>query len=245
MSNNISTVLITGASSGIGLDLARAFLAKGSNVVLNARNADKLHAEADKLGKPSKVATVPGDIGQILTGGKMVATAIGLFGSANVLVNNAGIFAPKPFLESTEEDLDKFLTTNLKGTYLASQAAARHMKRDGGGSIINIITVLTNHSMAGLPASAALASKGAIQALTISLASELASYNIRVNAIAPGVIRTPIHGSADVDSFAGIAPLNRIGEVKDITEAVLYLASANFTTGTILPVDGGYGAGRA
>ena len=108
----------------------------------------------------------------------------------------------------------------------------------------NIGTVMVSHAMSGAPVSAVLASKGAIHALTVSLAAELAGDNIRVNTVAPGIIRTPIHGDADVDSYGGIAPLNRIGEVKDTTEAVLYLASANFTTGTVLPVDGGYVAGR-
>ncbi len=244
MSTNINTVLVTGASSGIGLDLAQAFLKKGSNVVLNARNSGKLSAEAKKLGNSSKIALVPGDIGLKETGEKLVKTAVERFGSANVLVNNAGIFATKPFLESTEEDLDRYFTSNLKGTYFASQAAVRQMKKQGGGAIINIGTVLITQSMAGAPASAVLASKGAVHALTISLASELAADNIRVNAVAPGIIRTPIHGSADVDSFAGIAPLNRIGEVKDITDAVIYLATANFTTGIIMPVDGGYVGGR-
>ena len=244
MSTDISTVLITGASSGMGLDLAKAFLAKGSNVVMNGRDSKKLSAEAEKMGQPSKIALVPGDIGIKETSEKMVKVAVERFGSANVLVNNAGIFAPKPFLDNTEEDLDRYLTANLKGTFFASQAAVRQMKKQGGGSIINIGTVLVNHSMTGVPASAVLASKGAIHALTTSLASEFAPDNIRVNAVAPGVIRTPIHGSADVDSYAGIHPLNRVGEVKDTTEAVLYLATANFTTGIILPVDGGYLSGK-
>ena len=166
------------------------------------------------------------------------------FGSADVLVNNAGTFGTKPFLDVTEEDLDGYLNGNLKGTYLTTQAAVRHMKTAGGGAIVNIGTVLIDHAMAGLPASAALVSKGGIHALTLSLAAELAPHGIRVNAVAPGVIRTPIYGDADVDSFGGVALLNRVGEVTDTTDAVLYLATANFVTGHILRVDGGYVTGR-
>ena len=245
MTTNIKTVLITGASSGMGLDIARGFLGKGSNVVMNARNSEKLAAAARALGEESRIAIVPGDIGNKETGEKMVNTAIERFGSADVLVNNAGIFGLKPFLESTEEDLDRYIHINLKGTYFVTQAVVRQMKKQGGGSIVNIGTVLITHSMAGVPASAALITKGGVHALTTSLASELAADNIRVNAVAPGIIRTPIYGDADVDAFGGVALMNRVGEVQEITEAVIHLATASFTTGVILPVDGGYVHGRA
>ncbi len=245
MSTQTNTVLITGASSGIGLDIARGFLEKGSNVVLNARNGEKLAAAAQALGQESRTALVPGDIGNQETGKKMVDVAVGQFGSVDVLVNNAGIFGLKPFLESTEEDLDQYIDINLKGTYFVTQAAVRQMKKQTSGNIINIGTVQLMHSMAGIPASAALVTKAAMHALTISLASELAADNIRVNAVAPGIVRTPIYGDADVDAFGGVALLNRIGEVKEITETVLHLATASFTTGVIIPVDGGYVYGRS
>ncbi len=244
MSTRTDTTLITGSSSGIGLDIARAFLDKGSNVVLNGRNADKLTAATEKLGHPERVAFVSGSIADRETGEAMVRVAVERFGSVDVLINNAGTFGLKPFVEVTEEDLDGYLNGNLKGTYLTTQAAVRQMKKEGGGAIVNIGTVLVDHAMAGLPASAALVSKGGIHALTISLAAELAADNIRVNAVAPGVIRTPIYGDADVDSFGAVALLNRVGEVNETTDAVLYLATAKFTTGHILRVDGGYVAGR-
>ncbi len=244
MTTKTSTVLITGASSGMGLDIARGFLERGSNVVMNARNSEKLASAAQALGEASRIAIVPGDIGNKETGEKMVNAAVERFGSADVLVNNAGIFGLKPFLENTEEDIDKYIHINLKGTYFVTQAVVRQMKKQGSGSIVNIGTVLITHSMAGLPASAALITKGGVHALTTSLASELAADNIRVNAVAPGVIRTPLYGDADVDAFGGVALMNRVGEVQEITEAVIYLATANFTTGVILPVDGGYVHGR-
>ena len=245
MTTNINTILITGASSGMGLDIARGFLERGSNVVMNARNSEKLAAAARALGDKNRIAIVPGDIGNKETGEKMVNSAVERFGSADVLVNNAGIFGMKPFLESTEEDLDKYIHINLKGTYFVTQAVVRQMKKQGGGSIVNIGTVLITHSMAGVPASAALITKGGVHALTTSLASELAADNIRVNAVAPGIVRTPIYGDADVDAFGGVALMNRVGEVQEITEAVIHLATASFTTGVILPVDGGFVHGRA
>ena len=245
MSNQTQTVLITGASSGIGLDVAKGFLERGSNVVLNSRHADKLATAARTLGAADRIALVPGDIGDKETGEKIVRTAVERFGSADVLVNNAGIFGLKPFLENSEADIDNYIRINLKGTYFVTQAAVRQMKRQGGGSIVNIGTVLIMHSMAGLPASAALITKGGVHALTTSLASELAADNIRVNAVAPGVIRTPIYGESDVDAFGGVALMNRVGEVKETTDAVIHLATAGFTTGVILPVDGGFVHGRA
>ncbi len=244
MSTQVKTVLITGASSGIGYDVARAFLEKQTNVVLNGRNVEKLKAAAERLGHADRVASVPGDIGEWKTGDAMVRVAVERFGSVDVLVNNAGTFSVKPFLDVTEADLDGYIDGNLKGTYFTTQAVVRQMKKEGGGAIVNIGTVLVNHAMAGVPASAPLVTKGGVHALTISLAAELARDNIRVNLVAPGVVRTPIYGDADVDSFGGVALLNRVGEVEEITEAVVHLATAKFTTGIIMPVDGGYVGGR-
>ncbi|MEU7629260.1 SDR family oxidoreductase [Nocardia sp. NPDC049220] len=242
----VKTVIVTGSSSGIGRDVARAFVERGDNVVLNGRDEDKLAEVAAGLGAPDQVAAVAGDIGIPATGVALVRAAVERFGGVDVLVNNAGIFGAKPFVDVTEQDLDSYLNGNLKGTYFTTQAVVRLLREQArGGSIVNLGTVLIDHAIAGVPASAALVSKGGIHALTTSLAAELAADGIRVNAVAPGFIRTPLFGDGDEAATGRFALLNRIGEVAETTAAVLYLVDAAFTTGHIFPVDGGYLSGRA
>ncbi len=241
MSTDSSTVLVTGASSGIGLAIAKAYLQQGANVVMNAYNPDKLKQAAAGL---NKVVLVPGDIGKKSTGEKMVEAAVSNFGSIDLLVNNAGRFIAKPLLDYSEDDVDALLNTNLKGTFFTSQAVVRQMRKQKKGVIINIGAATVLQPSEGLPCSAAMTSKAGVHSLTTTLAIELASDNIRVNAVAPMIIRTPMHDPTTVDNLSAIHPLKRIGEVQDIVDAVMYLANANFVTGVVLPVDGGFSAGR-
>ena len=227
--------------------VAEAYLSRGANVVLNARDEARLTRAAEKLGHPDQVALVPGDVGDRATRQQMVATAVDRFGGVDLLVNSAGHFYAKRFDDYTEEDLDSFLNTHLKGSYLISQAAARAMRSNGGGAIVNITTVLAQRAVSAIPSSAPIAAKAGINGITRSLAIELAPDKIRVNAVAPGIIKTPIHGRTEeqFEELNGMQPLGHVGEVKDIVDAVMYLADADFVTGVILPVDGGVHAGGA
>ncbi len=241
MSDRIDRVVITGAGSGMGLGMARAFLARGSRLVINARDPEKLERVRRTL-DPQRVFAVAGEVGDPATARAIAVAAEERLGGVDVLVNNAGVFAPKPLLESTVDDLERFFATNVKGTYLVTQAIVPLMIAGGGGSIVNVGAALAVQAMTAVPASAAMASKGGVHALTVALAAELARHKIRVNTLAPAVIRTPL--VEDADAMTGIHPLGRVGEVQDTSEAVLYLAGAGFVTGTTLFVDGGYAHGR-
>ncbi|WP_316847818.1 SDR family oxidoreductase [Pedobacter psychrodurus] len=241
------TVIITGASTGIGRAIATLFLKQGHNVVINSANGNNLITAYNELGSHNQLAMVAGDISNTSTGKLLVETAVARFGAVDVLVNNAGIFEPKPFLEVDEAHLDKFLNINLKGTFFTTQAAIAQMLTQDGGSIINIGTVLVDHAIGGFPATAPISSKGGIHALTKQLATEFGKNNIRVNGIAPGIIRSPLqekNGVSDADAFAGLHLLNRIGETQDVAELALYLAESNFVTGEIINLDGGHVAGH-
>jgi NAD(P)-dependent dehydrogenase (short-subunit alcohol dehydrogenase family) len=242
------TVIVTGASTGIGKETARLFLEKGNNVVMNSQNEANLRAAFEDLGSPGSASLVTGDIGELGTGEKLAAAAFENFGSLDVLVNNAGVFQPKPFLDVEVSDIDRFYKTNLIGTYFISQIAARHMIESGnGGSIVNVGSVLVDHAIAGFPASAPIAIKGAIHSLSVQLAAELAEHKIRVNTVAPGVIRSGLQaklGIDDVDAFGGLHLLNRVGEAREVAEAIYYLATAEFVTGELLNIDGGHVAGH-
>lgn len=242
------TVIVTGASTGIGKEIARLFLNRGHNVILNASNEGNLAAAYAEFGSPNNATLLVGDIADKAVGDKLVKLAIDKYGSIDVLVNNAGVFQPKPFLEVDHRDLDRFLGINLKGTFYTTQAAIRQMLEQNGGSIINMGTVLVDHAIAGFPATAPITSKGAIHALTRQLASEFGKNNIRVNTIAPGIIRSPLQGKMgvdDADSLAGLHLLDRIGEPKEVAEAAYYLATSDFVTGETLNVAGGHTVGHS
>lgn len=236
------TVIVTGASSGIGKEIARHFLDQGDNVVINSVTAEKLEQTYQELGAGDNLARFAGDVSDKETGKKLVSLAVAEFGSADVLVNNAGIFETKPFLEVDGAYLDRFLDTNLKGVFFTTQAVIPQMLEQQGGVVINIGTPMTGKGFGGIPATAPISSKGAIHALTVQLAAEFGKRNIRFNVVAPGVIRTPMHGDS-VDKAAAQHLLNRVGEPKDIAEIVYTLAKSNFITGTVVNVDGGMAAG--
>ena len=221
MSQHRKTAIVTGASGGIGRAIAKALVDHDYNVVLTGTNADKL--EAVEVATDSQaVLRVVADVASAADRRRLVDAAVSRFGRIDVLVNNAGLFAPQPFLEVGEADLDRFLEVNLKGTYFLTQAVIPHLQAAGGGAIINIGTVLVDHALGGVPASAAVASKGAIHALTVQLAAEFGKDKIRVNTIAPGIVRTPIHarnGIEDADSLAGLHLVERIGEPEEIGRA--------------------------
>lgn len=242
--NTSPTVVITGASSGIGLGLAQAYLERGFNVVANARTAERLAAAAKQLGNPARLLGVAGDIGRRETAQQLVDRAVERFGQVDVLVNNAGIFNAKPFVEYTEDELEQMVATNLKGFVYASQAAAKHMVARRQGHIVNITASIALQPNQQVPAALPVLIKGGINAATRALALELAPHNVKVNAVAPGIVDTPLYTPEQHGFLNGLAPAGRIATVREIADAVLYLTSADFTTGVVLPVDGGMSTGK-
>ena len=241
---NIKTVIITGASSGIGFAIARAYLQRGDNVVANARTLERLQAAAGQLGQPANLLLVPGDVTEPATAQRLVAAAVERFGQVDVLVNNAGIFTARPFTEYTPEDVQALVDTNLKGFFFTSQAAAAHMRERRAGHIVNITASIADQPLKSVPAALPVLIKGGINQATKALALELAQHNIQVNAVAPGIVDTPLYTEEMHDFLKGLQPAGRIGTVEEIAEAVLYLGDAAFTTGVVLPVDGGMAAGH-
>lgn len=243
----MKTVIVTGASTGIGKAIAKLFLDKGFNVVMNASNEQNLKKAYQEFGNPTNALVLVGDVSERDMGIKLVRNALEKFGTVDILINNAGIFAPKPFLDVDEADIDRYYNINLKGTYFTTQAVVPTMLSNGGGSVINIGTVLVDHAISGFPASAPVISKAGVHALTKQLAAEFGKDNIKVNTIAPGIIRSPLQGKIGVenaDDLAGLHLLNRIGETNDIAEMAYYLATSNFITGEVINVDGGHVAGH-
>lgn len=244
MSKQPKTIIVTGASSGIGLAIARAYLERGDNVVGNARSAERLAQAARQLGNPPRFLGVAGDIGHPDTARALFDRATQAFGKVDVLVNNAGIFIAKPLGQYTPDDADALFGTNLKGFFYPSQQAASHMAAHGGGHIVNITASIALQPQQQVPALLPVLVKGGLNQATQALALELAPHNIRVNAVAPGIIETPMHDGGDTDFLDRLSPSGRRGHTSDVVDAVLYLTDSSFTSGAIVPVDGGAAAGR-
>ncbi|PJR14624.1 SDR family NAD(P)-dependent oxidoreductase [Sinorhizobium meliloti] len=236
MRNEQKVVVITGASQGIGAGLVRAYRDRNYRVVATSRSI-KPSADPD-------IHTVPGDISKPETADRIVREGIERFGRIDSLVNNAGVFLAKPFVEMTREDYDHNLGVNVAGFFHITQRAAAEMLKQGSGHIVSITTSLVDQPMVGMPSALASLTKGGLNAVTRSLAMEFSRSGVRVNAVSPGVIKTPMHPVETHSTLAGLHPVGRMGEIRDVVDAVLYLENAGFITGEILHVDGGQNAGR-
>ncbi|NTF44725.1 SDR family NAD(P)-dependent oxidoreductase [Rhizobium rhizogenes] len=235
------TVLITGASQGIGAGLANAFLDRGYNVVATSRRV----TETNEIKASDRLARVDGDIADPATAQRVVEAALGRFGTIDALVNNAGVFFTKPFVDYTFDDYRKLASTNLEGFIHLTQLVVRQMlAQKTGGSIVSITTPLVDHPILGINASVAMATKGGIEALSKNIALEYAKEEIRVNTVAPGVVDTPLHKDNLRDFLNTMSPMHGISNVQEIADAVLFLTEAPRITGEVLHVDGGAHLGK-
>jgi NAD(P)-dependent dehydrogenase (short-subunit alcohol dehydrogenase family) len=241
MPSKQKTVIVTGASQGIGAGIAQSFLDRGYNVVANSRNITKSDAfiESDHL------ALVDGHIGESAVASKIVETAVQKFGAIDALVNNAGIFFTKSFTEYTAEDFEALSSTNLEGFLYVTQRTVKQMlAQKSDGSVVTITAALAANPIAGIKASVPMITKGGLEAVTLSLASEYAKEKIRFNAVAPGTVDTPLHTNNPKDFLKTLSPMGTISDVKDIVDAVVYLTEARYVTGEVLHVDGGAHSGK-
>jgi len=232
------TAIISGASGGIGAGLVEAFLREGYNVVATSLNASRL------LTASTGPVLVDGDIGKQETAAKVVEAAMEHFGTIDVLVNNAGIYRTKPFIDFTTDDFNALVSTNLLGFLYMTQLTVKQMLKQKSGNVISITAALADQPVAGINASVSMITKGGLNTVTRSLAIEYAKEGIRFNAVAPGVVDTPLHNDVPKESLTTRQPMKTITEVKDIVDAVLYLACAGQVTGEVLHVDGGAHAGH-
>lgn len=241
MTQQQKTIIVTGASQGIGAGIVHAFLARGYNVVATSRSISKSGAF-----EPSdRLALVDGDIGEVATAIKVAATAIEKFGAIDALVNNAGIFFPKAFIDYTPEDLKSLVHTNLEGYVYISQLAIKQMlAQQRGGSIVAISSSLVDNPIGGFTVAIPMMTKGGIDAMSRNLSMEYAKDGIRVNVVAPGVVATPLHKDNPVDFLKTLSPMGLIASVEDIADAVVYLTEAKQVTGEVLHVDAGAHNGK-
>ncbi len=241
MSSQRKTALVTGASQGIGAGVVKALVERGFDVVANSRKVTR----SAEVAASDRVALVDGHIGEPATAARVVETALARFGSVDVLVNNAGIFFTKPFTDYTADDFKSLVSTNLEGFLYVTQLAVKQMlAQRTGGSIVTITAALARNPILGVPAAVPMITKGGLETVTQHLAMEYARDDIRVNAVAPGVVDTPMHRETPKDVMAGLSPMGRPSTVQDIADAVLYLTEAATVTGHVLYVDGGAHFGR-
>jgi NAD(P)-dependent dehydrogenase (short-subunit alcohol dehydrogenase family) len=236
MSNQRKTAIVTGASQGIGAGIVKAFVEKDFHVVANSRKM----TQSTEVAASDRVALVDGHIGEPATAARIVETALSRFGSIDVLVNNAGIFFTKPFTDYTAEDFRSLVSTNVEGfLYVTQLAIQRMLAQQTGGSIVTITAALARNPVRGVPAAVPMITKGGLETVTQHLAMEYAREGIRVNAVAPGTVYTPLHRDTPEEVMEGLSPMGRPSTIQDIVSAVLYLTDAATVTGHILYVDGG------
>lgn len=236
MSNSQKVAIVTGASQGLGAAIVAGYRNAGFAVIANSRNI--------KPSSDTGVIAVPGDIASRETAQKLIDTAIERFGRVDTLINNAGIFIGKPFTEYTADDLARMLQTNIHGFFNITQLAIPEMLKHKNGHIVQITTTLVNQALTDIPAGLALITKGGLDAVTRGLAIEYVTRGIRVNSVAPGIIKTPMHGPENHEFLGKLHPMGRMGEEQEIVDAVMYLENGAFVTGERLNVDGGQHAGR-
>lgn len=235
------TVIVTGASQGIGAGLVNAFVERGYNVVATSRQV----SASDAFKASDKLALVDGDIGDAGTAARVTRAAIDRFGAIDGLVNNAGIFLAKPFVDFTMADFRKLSSTNLEGfIHLTQLVVGQMLTQKSGGSVVSITTPLTDHPIAGFSASVSMMTKGGINAISKNLAMEYANEKIRFNIVAPGVVDTPLHKDNPKDFLTTLSPMVGISNVEEIVDAVVFLTEAPRVTGEVLHVDGGAHLGR-
>jgi NAD(P)-dependent dehydrogenase (short-subunit alcohol dehydrogenase family) len=235
------TAIVTGASQGIGAGIANGFVERGFNVVASSLNM----TQSTEVAASEQVALVDGDIGEPVTAARIVETALSRFNSIDALVNNAGIFFTKPFTDYTVEDFKLLVSTNVAGfVYLTQLTITQMLAQKTGGSIVTITAALARNPIRGVTAAIPMLTKGGLATITRHLAMEYAKDGIRVNAVAPGVVYTPLHRDTPKDVMESLSPMGRPSTVKDITDAVMYLSDAATVTGDILYVDGGAHLGR-
>src|SRR3954447_15340937 len=241
MTGDRKTVIVTGGSQGIGAGLVKAFLERGYNVVANSRKITKSGA----VEASDEVALVDGNIAEPATAARIVETALSRFKSIDALVNNAGIFFTKPFTDYTVEDFKSLVSTNVEGFLYVTQLSIKQMlAQKTGGSIVTITAALARNPIRGVTAAVPMITKGGLETITQHLAIEYAKDGIRVNAVAPGAVYTPLHRDTPKEVMEGLSPMGRPSTVKDITDAVMYLTDAATVTGDTLYVDGGAHVGR-